>query len=133
MSLLFTNASLFYAGYSLASQHNQMALEYSVEELDETVFGTDGTRKKKGGLRSSKLTGQGFFNAGANSVHQVFMDSHAVSDVGVMVFPEAISEGATSTGSGYMFRAVELQYTHGGAIGALHPFTVSATGRGAGL
>ena len=116
-----------------ARENNRMGLEYTVEALDETVFGTAGTRSMKGGLRTSRLTGEGFFNAGSNSVHQVFMDSHAVADIGVMLFPEAIGEGATSTGSGYMFRAVELTYTHGGAIGELHPFTVSAEGRGAGL
>ena len=61
------------------------------------------------------------------------MDSHALADAVVMVFPEAIGEGATSTGSGYMMRAVELQYQHGGKVGDLHPFTVTAQGRGAGL
>lgn len=132
MSIAFTNANLFVGGYELTTQHNQMGLEFSVEALDATVFGAD-TRTMKGGLKVAKLTGGGFFNAGVGSVHQVFMDSHALSDVVIMLFPEAIGVGATSTGSGYMMRAVELTYTHGGAVGDLHPFTVSAEGRGAGL
>ena len=132
MTVTFTNATLLYGGYSLAGQHNQIGLEYSAESLDETVFGDD-TQRKKGGLKVSRLTGEGFFNAGSGTVHQVFMDSHALADAVVMVFPEAIGEGATSTGSGFMMRAVELQYQHGGAVGDLHPFTVSAAGRGAGL
>ena len=132
MSIFYTNASLYYGGYSLASQHNRLGLDYSVEALDETVFGTDGTRKFRGGLRAYTLNGEGFFNAGVDTVHQVFMDSHAVLDVGVMVFPETFAEGATSTGSGYMFRAVELNYTIGGQVGELLPFTVSASGRPAG-
>ena len=132
MSIFFTNATLLYGGYSLASQFNKMGLDYSVEALDETVFGTDGTRKFRGGLRAYTLTGEGFYSAGDGSVHKVFMDSHALLDVGVMVFPEAIGEGATSTGSGYMFKAVELQYTLGGQVGTLLPFTIRAEGRPAG-
>ena len=132
MTVTFTNATLLYGGYSLAGQHNKMGLEYSAESLEDTVFGAD-TRTMKGGLKVTRLTGEGFFNAGANTVHQIFMDSHALADVVVMLFPETIGEGATSTGAGFMLRAVELQYRHGGTVGALHPFTVSAQGRGAGL
>ena len=129
MSVTFTNPALFYGGYSLAAQHNKVQLDYSAESLDETTFGI-GYRTKKGGLRVSKLTGEGFFNAGSNAVHQVFMDSHALTNTVVMLFPEAIAEGATSTGSGYMCYATELQYTIGGKVGDLLPFTFSAEGRG---
>ncbi len=131
-NIFFTNAGLFYGGYALASQFNKLDLAYSVEALDETVFGTDGTRKFRGGLRAYELSGGGFFNAGDGAVHNVFMDSHAVLDVGVMLFAEDIVEGATATGSGYMFRAVELKYMIGGQVGELLPFTLTASGRPAG-
>lgn len=132
MAITFTNASLFYGGYAIQGQHNQMGLEFSAEALDDTKFGAD-TRTMKGGLKVARLTGAGHFEAGVGKVNQIFMDDLAVSDVVVMLFPEAIGEGATSTGSGYMFRAVRLNYQTGGAVGELLPFSVSAEGRGAGL
>jgi len=132
MSVTFTNANLFYGGYSIAGQHNQMALEFSAEALDATTFGAD-TRTMKGGLKGASLSGAGFFEAGVGKVDQVFYDSHALADAVVMLFPEAIGEGTTSTGSGYMMRANLLRYETGGAVGELLPFSVSAEGRGAGL
>ena len=132
MSVVFTNANLFYGGYSLAAQSNQIGLEYEAESLDATTFGAD-TRTMRGGLKVTRLTAAGLFEAGVNKVHQIFMDSHALADAIVVLFPEAIKEGATSTGSGYMMRANLLQYQTGGQVGDLLPFTISASGRGAGL
>ena len=132
MSVAFTNAQLFFGGYELASQFNQVALEFSAESLDETAFGAD-TRKMRGGLKVARMTGAGFFKAGVGEVDQVFYDSHALADVIVTLYPEAIGVGATSTGSGYMMKATLLRYEIGGAVGDILPFTISAEGRGAGL
>ena len=49
-----------------------------------------------------------------------------------MLFPAGLTEGSTSTGSGYMFKTTLARYTVGGAVGDLLPFTLDAEGRGAG-
>ena len=132
MSVVFTNANIFFAGYEVDSQFNEVALEYSAESLDETAFGAD-TRTMRGGLKVARMTGAGFFKAGVNEVDQIWYDSHALADAVILIFPEAIGVGATSTGSGYMMKANLLRYETGGAVGEILPFTISAEGRGAGL
>ena len=132
MSVAFTNANIFFGGYEVTAQHNQVALEFSAESLDETAFGAD-TRKMRGGLKVARMTSAGFFKAGVGEVDQIWYDSHALADAVILLFPEAIAVGATSTGSGYMMKATLLQYQTGGTVGDILPCSIPAEGRGAGL
>ena len=128
---VFTNADIYLGGYRVTGDFNQIGLEYQAESLDATVFGND-TRVKKGGLKMSRVSGAGFWQAGANAVDPVFFEMVGSTDDVVMVFPNGITEGATSTGSGYMFKTTLAKYSPGGAVGDLLPFTIEAEGRGAG-
>jgi len=130
MALLFKNAKIFAAGYDVSGQHNQVALEYSAAALDETVFGHDSTRMK-GGLKTARMSGSGFWRAGNNEVDKIFFESLSLSDIVLTLFPDGITEGATSTGSGYAFKAELLTYNPlAGEVGSLLPFTIEAEGRG---
>lgn len=130
MPILLYNSKIFFAGYEFSATLNQVSLEYGAEALDATKFG-DAGRVNQGGLKTSRATANGFWGAGANSVDQVLFDSMGLDDAVLMVFPDAITAGATSTGSGYMFKVVEARYTLGGAVGVLAPFTLEVEGRGA--
>lgn len=131
MPIVLTNASILFGGYKLESQFNRVAVESGVEALDETTFG-DSTRKMRGGLKTVRLTGGGFYQACTGNVDPVFFESLALQDVVVTLFPEAVGEGATSTGSGFQFKAELLKFTpiDGGRVGDLQVFTIDAAGRG---
>lgn len=131
MADVLTNAKIFFGGYEFSSKFNQVALEYGAESLDATKFG-DSSRVQQGGLKTSRVTGGGFWEAGVGLVDEVMFDSIGLADAVVIVFPDAITEGATSTGAGFMFKVTEARYTLGGAVGVLTPFTFEAEGRGAG-
>lgn len=131
-TVVYKNANLFYAGYNLSGDLNSLALAYAAESLDATVFGND-TRVRKGGLKTASISGGGFWQAGSNAVDPVLFDSLALDDAVAMLFPEAITEGGTSTGSGYMLKVTQARYEFGGAVGDLLPFTVELAGRGAGI
>mgnify|MGYP001560340394 CR=1 FL=1 len=130
-SVAFTNAKIFFAGYDISAQFNQIALAYDAESLDETTFGNS-TRTRKGGLKTSRASGGGFWEAGANKIDPILFESLALEDAVVMVFAEGVTEGSTSTGSGHMFKSTLARYNLGGAVGDLLPFTLEAEGRGAG-
>jgi|SRR3990170_5356529 len=129
MAIVFTNATVLLAGYNLTAQANRVALEYSAEALDNTVFGS-ATRTKTGGLKVARATVAGFWSGGVTGIEGPLHDNLALDDEVLIVFPEAIAEGATSTGSGYMFKTTQTRYRVGGAVGDLFPFEVDAEGRG---
>ncbi len=133
MAIVFKDAKIFASGYEVQSQFNKVALDSAVEALGETTFGMS-TRSMRGGLKTVRLTGGGFYQACTGNVDPVFHESVALQDIVVALFPEEITEGATSTGSGYMFKAEILKWTpiENGQVGALQMFNLEAAGRGVG-
>ena len=49
---MFKNAYVNINGVDLSANAQSLTLTYEAESLDETAFGTDGTRKMKGGLKN---------------------------------------------------------------------------------
>lgn len=130
MAITFMNAKILFGGYDLSGQFNQVTLENSVEALDETAFGST-SRSMKGGLRTGRVTGSGFWRSADGDVDPVFFDSIDLNDAVVLLFPETITEGATATGSGYGLKVSLGKYApFGAAVGELAPFTIEAEGRG---
>ena len=130
MALLFRDARIFFAGYEPTTQFNQVALEFEAEALDETAFG-DSTRKMRGGLKTARMSGGGYFAAGSNQVDPVFFESIDLSDAVVMVAADDITEGATSSGFVYGFKSNLMSYAPmSQSVGELQGFTIMAEGRG---
>jgi len=129
MTVVLKDAQVFAAGYDLSGQMNQVAVDKEAESLDATVFG-NASRVRRGGLKMGRITGSGFLRQGVGEVDPVLFDNVAVSDVAVVVLPETIAEGSTSTGSGYMTKAEVLRLQLGGAVGDIAPFSFEAVGRG---
>lgn len=127
--VVFTNAKIFLGGVELTGQFNQTGLTYEAESLDATVFGA-ATRAKRGGLRVSTASGQGFYSAAANDVDPTLFDGVGVDDAVLSIFPDTITEGSTSTGAGYAFKVTQSRFNLGDAVGAILPFTFEAQGRG---
>ena len=128
MSVVFTNAKILLGGLDVSGQANRVALEYSAEALDETAFG-DTTRQMRGGLKVSRANGAGLWQGGSTALDQALFDDLGAASV-LTLFPEAIKEGSTSTGSGFAFRVTHARYTLGAAVGDLMPFDFAVDGRG---
>lgn len=130
MAIVFKDAKVFFGGYEMTSQHNQVAMDYAAEALDETAFG-DSTRKMRGGLKTARLTGGGYFKAATGNVDPVYFDSIDLTDAVVMVAPDTIAEGATSTGTIFGFKSVLLSYSpFNQRVGEIQAFSINAEGRG---
>ena len=58
----YTNAYFAINNVDLSANMKSLSLTYESESLDETVFGTDGTRKMRGGLKNTGLDAVFFQN-----------------------------------------------------------------------
>ena len=124
---VFDNAVLLVSGYDVSGDFNEVTLEHGAELQDETAFG-DTTRIRKGGRKTTRLTGRGFWQS--PTPDQVFFDRVGDDDEVVTVFPDSVIEGSTSSGSGYAFKSVLTAYNQGGAVGTMLPFDIAAETRG---
>ena len=63
--MIFKNAMIFFGGDDMSGDSNETSLDFQAESIDDTRFGMS-TRVKKGGLKTGKISGKGFFDgAGA--------------------------------------------------------------------
>lgn len=129
MAQLFYNANVFLDGYSLRGSLNIVTVDYSAASLDATTFG-NASKTMQGGLKTYNMTGKGFFQAGAGTILEGLI-SVGNDAAAVMVFPDAIVEGSTSTGAGYMFPVTEAKVSFGGKVGDLESIDFTAAGRDA--
>jgi hypothetical protein len=61
-TITLTDCKILLGGYNLSGYHNQLGVEYSAEMLDDTVFGTSGTRSSKPGLKKVAANGTIFWD-----------------------------------------------------------------------
>lgn len=63
-----TDCKILLGGYNLSGFHNSINLEYGAEMLDDTVFGTTGTRSNRPGMKTFNMTGNVFWDTVQDSV-----------------------------------------------------------------
>ena len=129
-TLVYTDAKLFISGYNLSADHNELALEYSAEMLDITVFGDD-TRTNAGGLEAASVTGTGFWNGGSGNADDALFGLAGATKVPLVVFANGITEG-TTTDKGYAFETVVESYNVGNTVGDMMTFELTAQSAGVG-
>jgi hypothetical protein len=122
---VLTDVKLYTGEYDLSGDMSAIALNYTAELVDDTVFGDD-TRSRAGGLKNVSLSAEGFWNGGTGAVDDVLFDNIGVADVPVTVVPG----GETLANPCYLFRAIHGNYTPGASIGEMLRFSVSAEGSG---
>lgn len=123
----FTNAYFNINGVDLSANAKSLTLTYEAESLDETAFGTDGTRKMRGGLKTTSLD-------------CVFFQSFACVDatlfglVGCQTSVEFRACNACSSAGNPIFEQTVLVQSYpplGGAVGALMECSVKLAPAGA--
>lgn len=124
-SLALTDAFLYGAGYDFTTDSNSAALSTEAAQLDVTNFNSGGAQELIGGLRSSTLNWSGFWQVDGTSDQAV--DNQALSGINVQrVFTFGPVE--TENQPAYMFQANKSQYSLGGQVGEVMPFTLAASG-----
>lgn len=120
-ALVYKDAVILAFGSDLTAELNELTIEYGAEQLDATTFGAD-TRVNKGGLLTASISVGGLGSFGANLAEAVLFDGMGDDNTVVAVFPAGVTEG---TLNGYAMEAVVTDFTIGGAVGVLAPFSAS--------
>lgn len=128
-TLVYRQAKLLVDGCELSASFTEgPSVEVSCEMLDETAHG-DTTRINKGGLFTVAMSGSGSCEFGSGNVFEQCFNRVGVDGTVIAVFANGITPG-TITDKGYAMLGVLEDFTIGGAVGALLPFSFSAQGRG---
>lgn len=120
-SQVLTNASLYVDGVEMSGQMNALGVEYGVEALDETTFG-DGTRRNKGGLKTTSMSHQGYWAPGT--------DAEVFSSIGGSTVVTVSSTAAAAGDQAYIARTLTTTYSPGAAVGELLAFSVDMESAG---
>ncbi|KJS60658.1 hypothetical protein [Streptomyces rubellomurinus] len=123
---VLTDVRLFVAGADLTAAANKVELSAEVEEKDRTTYGSGRWKQVQGGLRSSKLTAEGLWEAGDPGL----VDDATWAQFGA-VCPWTVCPDQATVGSlAYLTQALRTDYTLGGAVGDLAPWTGNGAGTG---
>lgn len=117
---ILTDCKIMLGGYNISGHHNSVNLEHGAEMLDNTVFGTSGTRSFKPGLKTFQYTGNGFWDETLDGV--LYARIGAIREV--MSFAPL---GNTEGDRAFTVRAVNGTYNPlGGEVGSILPFEFTA-------
>jgi hypothetical protein len=121
---VFKDVKVYAHGYDLSGDLNACAFEYGADMLDGTKFG-HGTRVNSPGLATARLSHEGHWRAnGTDAPDDVIFPRIGTANVIATVSPQTGAVGEVA----YFFQAVHSEYSLGGAIGDLLPFSVVAEG-----
>lgn len=123
--LVLLNTRLFAAGADLTGVTNKAEIQSEVEAKDVTTFGSAGAKEFLGGLASSTITAEGFFEAGDDGK----IDNVAFAQRGALgpwtVCPVAATDGALA----YFTNGLETNYNLlEGGVGEAAGYKATAQG-----
>ena len=126
------NVKMYYKGYDLSGDMNNVTLANNVDILENTCFGSN-SKKRIPGLKDVEITSAGYWNTsgGKPGVSSGLIDPVAFNAIGgssdvVSVIPL----GSTIGGIAYSAKSVAGEYTPSGSIGEMFGFNFAAYGNG---
>ena len=125
--LVLKNTKVYFKGYDMSGQMNNVSLTINSEMLDKTAFGSS-FRKRKHGLQSLELTGSGFW---ASSASNSMPDDIIQPEVGstneevMTVNPEGSPNSLA-----VLTQGIVATYDFGGSIGELMGFNFAGQSYG---
>ena len=129
-SLALVDATTYVHGYDLTTDLNQIALNLSVEDQENTTFGSGGFRSRVGGLKNVDADLSGFWQSATVDA----IDPQAFANLGVADRVVTMSPTGAAGSTAYLFQAGQFSYELLGSIGEVTPFSVSMMGtNGVGL
>ena len=126
-ALVYKDAVIVVNGSDITAELNELGIEVGAEMLDATTFG-NGTRINKGGLLTARVSVGGNAQFATDLAEQILFDGVGDDGTVIAVFPAGVTEGSQT---GYAMKAVIPEFTLGGAVGVLTPFTASFEHQGA--
>ncbi len=124
-TLIWSDVKVMVGGFDLSGQHNSATLTLDTEILDSTVFGTATTRLNVGGLTNVRLESSGFADFAIAGVDERLFTEIGLENTIVTLAPEGFAEGDLA----YFMGMTYANYTPGGTVGDLLPFSTTAAGR----
>ncbi len=122
--VVLTGVRLFAVGADLTSSSNKAELSAEVEEKDVTVYTSNGWKESMGGLASSEIDAEGFWEAGDPSK----VDDAAWSNLGGNGPWTVAPLGASVGDLAYTTKALQSEYKLLGAVGDIAPWSAKASG-----
>ena len=116
------DAILWVHDQDVGGSSNKLMLKPSVDDLDSTVFGLGGYRRRVGGLKTVELSGDGYADTTATP------DDAAFAALGVADRAATVGAFSTEGSVAYAFQAGEFSYEQFAGVGELAPFTVELKG-----
>lgn len=118
------NRRIFFGGYDLTGDSNSVVFSTEADAPEDTSF-EDTSRSRLVGLESHALQANGQFNASRSD--PALFTSMGAGEQLVTLGAEA---GAAAGSTAYFFKALSGEYSPGGAVGDVKPFSFSAVGTG---
>lgn len=123
-SFTLTDVTTWVAGYDFTTDLNQVSLAASVDDLDNTVFGLGGYRRRVGGLRSVEASYSGFWDSATTDAPDPQIFTNLGTADRVVTIGNDDAEGSTA----YMFQGGKFSYSAFGSIGEVTPFDLDMMG-----
>lgn len=129
-TLSLVDATTWVHGYDMTTDLNQIALNMSIEDQENTTFGSGGFRSRVGGLKSVEADLSGYWQSATSGA----IDPEAFPDLGVADRVVTMSPDNAEGSTAYFFQAGKFSYEMFGSIGEVTPFSLSMLGtNGVGL
>ena len=116
---VLTDQKLIVGAYDITGSTNAIALEYSAEEKDCTVYGND-TRAMLGGLKKVQVQAGGFYDA--VPLDSPLFNAVGVADSIISMFTEGTADGDVA----YFFKAMAGKYDLSASVGDLFKYSLGA-------
>lgn len=114
---VLTAAQIFHDEHDLSSITTTVDTQVSVEELDNTTFGSSGNRTRQGGLRSGQASVSGYWDS-------TIVDAPADADLGGATPIVSVCDHNTVGSGAVLFQAKQFSYSRAAQIGQLVPFAL---------
>lgn len=123
-NIVLTGVRLFAVGTDLTGASNKVELSGEYEEKDKTTYGSNGWKEVTAGLGSAQLTGEGFWEAGADNS---FVDNASWASLGG-TGPWSVGPVGAAVGDlAYLVNALRSEYGFLGAVGDVAPWKGKAS------
>jgi hypothetical protein len=119
----FVDATVWIGGFDFTADSNQVSLQLSTTELDNTCFGQT-HRSRIAGLRNTAMTANGnWYSATADAP-----DPHLFANLGTKDRVYTIADDSAEGSTAYMFQGIQSSYDLFGQLDQVTPWAVNASG-----
>ena len=127
MARILSGIDVWVAGLRVSELANDISLSHTADVLEATTL-SDTARVRVGGLKTSTLTLSGYVDANGENDTSLARAFELVNDnSNKLLTPVTVAPVGTSTSWAQAFTALAVgaEYSHGGAVGDLHSFTLT--------